>query len=110
MTAADIFQEQVKHLGEPHFLVLYWVAAAEDRRMRYNITNCFDDLKYLRLTRTKQTAVSVIESLAALRFIAIRDEGNRKNIYITQHGARALESLVRQHTFAPKPSAFLEVS
>lgn len=107
---ADLFQEQVRNLQEPHFLVLYWVATAEDRGTPYNITNCFDDLKYLRITRTKQRAVSVIDSLWALRFIDLRDEGNRKNMYITDPGAKALETLVLDGRFQPKKSVFLEVS
>lgn len=106
---ADLFKEQVLHLSEAHFLVLYWVARAEDRKTRYNITNCFDDLKFLNITRTKQNAVAVIDSLAALRFIDIRDEGNRRNLYITEHGAKALEMLVLQQAFTAKQSAFLEV-
>jgi len=44
-----------------------------------------------------------------LRFLDIRDEGNRKNMYITPYGARALESLVLQKKYSPKKSAFLEV-
>jgi len=106
----DLFEDQVTNLGEAHFLVLYWAATAEDRALTYNITNCFDDLKFLRITRTKQTAVGIIEALVALRFIELRGEGNRKNIYINSYGARALEMLVRRQTFKPKPSAFLEVS
>ncbi len=106
----QLFKEQVEHLQEQHFLVLYWVATAEDRRIRYNITNCFDDLKSLRITRTKQTATAIVEALEALRFVDVRDEGNRKNIYITPHGAKALESLVLREAFSPKKSLFLEVS
>ncbi|MBT3376708.1 MAG: hypothetical protein HN742_15645 [Lentisphaerae bacterium] len=104
----DLFEEQVNHLGESHFLVLFWAAKAEDRTVRYNITNCFDDLKYSGITRTKQNAVAVVDSLSLLRFVDIREEGNRKNIYITTYGAKALESLVLSRTFAPKRSAFLE--
>lgn len=104
----DLFEEQVNHLGESHFLVLSWAAKAEDRRVRYNITNCFDDLKYSAITRTKQNAVAVVDSLSLLRFVDIREEGNRKNLYITTYGAKALASLVLSRTFAPKRSAFLE--
>ena len=106
---ADLFKEQVLHLSEAHFLVLYWVAQTEDRGTPYNITNCFDDLKFLNITRTKQNAVAVIESLSALRFVDIRDEGNRRNLYITEHGAKALEMLVLRQAFKAKKSAFLEV-
>ncbi len=108
-TEQNLFQEQITHLQEAHFLVLYWVAVAEDRNLTYNITNCFDDLKALKITRTKQTATSVIEALQYLRFIDVRDEGNRKNMYITSYGARALESLVRKNAYSPKKSLFLEV-
>ena len=104
----NLFLEQVTHLGEHHFLVLYWSTQAEGKGVRYNLTNCFDDLKYSGITRTKQNAVATVDALAALRFIEIRDEGNRKNIYITPYGAKALETLVLQRTFGPKKSAFLE--
>ena len=105
---SDIFHEQVDHLEERHFLVLYWVVQAEDRGRRYNITNCFDDLKYRGLTRTKQNAVATVEALHSLRFIDVREEGNRKNIYITQYGAKALQALVLKRSYQPKLSAFLE--
>ena len=105
----QLFKDQVGGLQEAHFLVLYWGATAEDRKVRYNITNCFDDLKSLRITRTKQTATAVVDALRALRFIDVRDEGNRKNIYITSYGAKALEALVLRQAFSPKKSVFLEV-
>lgn len=104
----DLFQQQVAHLNESHFLVLSWSAQAEDRAIRYNITNAFDDLKFAGITRTKQNAVAVVEALHALRFIDVRDEGNRKNIYITRYGARALEAMVLAEACSPKPSVFLE--
>ncbi len=103
-----LFQAQVGGLLEPHFLVLWWAAQAEDRKARYNITNCFDDLKFHRITRTKQSAVSIVEDLGALCFVLLKDEGNRRNIYITPYGAKALEQLVLQGRFAPRTSAFLE--
>ena len=106
--ANPLFDEQVQHLAEAHFLVLLWAAQGEDRKIRYNITNCFDDLKHVGLTRTKQTAVAIVDTLRALRFIDLRDEGNRKNLYITTHGARALEGLVLRQSYTPKQSAFLE--
>ncbi|MFO7821630.1 MAG: hypothetical protein R6V56_06225 [Lentisphaeria bacterium] len=105
----DLLKQQIEYLEEPHFLVLYWGAAAEDRGVRYNITNCFDDLKFQGITRTKQTATAILDSLEKLRFIDIRDEGNRKNIYITKYGAKALETLVLQEAFSPRKSIFLEV-
>lgn len=104
----DLFAQQVEHLAESHFLVLYWAAAAEDARVRYNITNAFDDLKFYGITRTKQNAVAIIEALAALRFVELRGEGNRRNLYITAHGARALERLALGRRFNPRKSAFLE--
>lgn len=104
----DLFNQQVANLQAAHFLVLYWVAAAEDKRLRYNITNCFDDLKFRGITRTKQTAVAVVDALRALRFVDVRDEGNRKNMYITSYGAKALELLVLRQAFAPQTSLFLE--
>lgn len=103
-----LFEEQVASLREDHFLVLYWAAQAEGKGCRYNLTNGFDDLKHAGITRTKQTAVAVVEALKVLRFIDIRDEGNRKNVYITIHGAKALEAMVLQSVFAPKKSVFLE--
>jgi hypothetical protein len=103
-----LFQEQVEQLTESHFLVLLWAAQAEDRRVRYNITNGFDDLKAAGVTRTKQTAVAAVEALAVLRFVTVREEGNRKNIYITRYGARALEALVVGGKFSARRSVFLE--
>lgn len=106
--SVDLFKDQLGRLGESHFLILYWCAQGEDKGIKYNITNCFDDLKYVGITRTKQTAVSMIEALWALCFIDIREERNRKNIYITKHGARALQQLVVLGGFGVKSSSFLE--
>ena len=103
-----LFEQQVEQLLESHFLVLSWAAQAEDRGVRYNMTNCFDDLKFCGITRTKQSAVAAVDALRALCFVVIRDEGNRKNIYITRHGAKALETLVLEQTYALRGSAFLE--
>gem|GEM_PF-787746 len=105
---AALFGEQVQRLTESHFLVLLWAATAEDRQRPYNITNCFDDLKHAGLTRTKQNAVASVEALRALCFLAVRDEGNRKNIYITTHGARALQSLVLEQRYIVRESLFLK--
>ena len=107
---SSLFQEQVRRLTHSHFLVLYWCAQAEDRRVLYNQTNAFDDLKAAGITRTKQNAMAIVEALAMLCFIELRTEANRKNLYITDHGARALEALVRSGGFTPKPSIFLEAS
>ena len=104
----DLFSEQVANLTEAHFLVLYWATQSEGRHSKYNITNCFDDLKHCSITRTKQTAVAAVEALAALRFVALRGEGNRRNLYITRYGAKALEALVLRQAYTPRPSAFLE--
>ena len=103
-----LFEEQVGRLQEIHYQILYWSAIGEDKQAKYNITNLFDDLKSAGLTRTKQTAVAAVTALSTLCFIDLRDEHNRKNIYITHFGARALEMIVTRGAFSPKPSAFLE--
>ena len=103
-----LFEEQVLRLQESHFLILYWATQSEGRGHKYNITNAFDDLKLAGLTRTKQTAVSAVFALLTLCFIDIRDEHNRKNIYITRYGARALEMMVKRDLFKPQASAYLE--
>ena len=106
----DLFEKQILNLKEVHFHVLYWAALAEGKGKDYNITNIFDDLKFIGITRTKQSAVSFVESLAALCFIGINSNSNRKNIYITKHGAKALESLIAKGSFQIKKSMFLEVT
>ena len=103
-----LFDSQIARLTEAHFLILYWATQAEGRKARYNITNCFDDLKHCGITRTKQTAVAAVDTLAVLCFIEVRDEGARKNLYITHHGALALEALVLHHAYPQRSSAFLE--
>ncbi len=105
-----LFEQQVKRLQEHHFLILYWAALAEDKGLRYNITNAFDDLKFQGVTRTKQTAVAYIEALDVLNFIELKDESNRKNIYITEYGAEALAMLVSHKNFKTRKSGYLEVS
>ncbi|MFA6929802.1 MAG: hypothetical protein WCT05_05700 [Lentisphaeria bacterium] len=106
--SSELFESQVGRLGEAHYLLLLWSAKGEGRARKYNLTNFFDDLKHLGITRTKQTAVAVIEAMASLCFIEVRDESNRKNIYITKHGARALAKLVESRRYESKNSAFLE--
>ena len=103
-----LFELQTRALHEAHFLVLYWATRGEDLGCRYNLTNCFDDLKRLGITRTKQTAVALIESLTALCFLEIREERNRKHIFITKYGARALQALVLSGRFQAQASAYLE--
>ncbi len=105
-----LFNDQVNRLQHHHFLILYWSALSEGKEVRYNITNAFDDLKFQHITRTKQTAVSHIEALNLLGFIELKDESNRKNIYITQFGAKALQTLAESKRFKTKKSLFLEVS
>ena len=106
-----IFEAQVKRLQESQFLVLYWAAESEGRGVKYNITNAFDDLKSAGLTRTKQTAVASVMGLETLCFIDLREEHNRKNIYITNFGAQALKEMVVNRMFEAKKSSFLmEVS
>lgn len=103
-----LFTEQVRQLKEYHFLVLYWAAEAEVKGLKYNITNAFDDLKDLGITRTKQSVMAYVESLHMLRFIDVRDERNRKNIYLAEAGALALEELVKNGRFKTKQSRFME--
>lgn len=104
----ELFEQQILGLQEAHFLILYWTTVAEDKKMRYNITNVFDDLKLHRITRTKQSAVSYIETLRLLCFIELRDESNRKNLYLTPYGGKALEKLIISQKFEPKKSNYLE--
>ncbi len=105
-----LFESQISGLRETHFLILYWSALAEEKGIKYNITNVFDDLKYQGITRTKQSAVSYVDSLHYLCFIRRAEESNRKNIYISVNGAKALEYLVSKKVFQPKESMFLEVT
>jgi len=65
-------------------------------------------LKHAGITRTKQTAVAVVESVRSLCFIEIKDERNRKNIYITKWGAQALAALVGISRFQDLESLFLK--
>ncbi len=104
----ELFKKQTEQLRESHFLILYWIAKAENANTKYNITNLFDDLKFAGLTRTKQNAVAYVEALCALCFINLLIEQNRKNLYITRYGAKALELLVKQRLYSTKPSHFLE--
>lgn len=104
----QLFEAQVNALKEEHILLLYWATLAEGNQQKYNITNCFDDLKNSGNTRTKQTAMAVVTALEVLRFVDIRDEGNRKNIYITNYGAEALKNVINRGAFVAKKSAFLE--
>ena len=105
---SDLFQDQLNRLGEGHFLILCWCSVCEGESIKYNITNCFDDLKSVGVTRTKQTAMSMIDTLWALCYIDVRDERNRKNIYITSHGSKALQQLLASERFETKSSSFLE--
>ena len=106
--SSDLLRDQLDRLGEGHFLILCWCSLGEGKSVKYNITNCFDDLKHAGITRTKQTAVSLVETLWALCYIDIREERNRKNIYITSHGAKALEQLITSKRFKAKSSSYLE--
>lgn len=102
-----LFDKQIQKLQLHHFLILYWAAEAEVIGVKYNITNVFDDLKDAKVTRTKQSAVAFIEALEMLCFIELRDERNRKNIYITEPGTEALSRLVSEKNFKTKKSRFL---
>ena len=104
----QLFENQLARLKEYHFLILYWAAEAEVKGVRYNITNAFDDLKDLGITRTKQSVMAYVESLYALCFIDMKEERNRKNIYLAESGALALEELVKNSNFKTKKSRFLE--
>ena len=104
----ELFEKQIMELHSAHFLVLYWTTVAEDKKIKYNITNVFDDLKSLKVTRTKQSAVAYVETLKALCFISLKEESNRKNLYLTNYGAQALEKLIISKKFEPKKSSYLE--
>ncbi len=104
----ELFEKQVAELQGAHFLVLYWTTVAEDKKKRYNITNVFDDLKSLKITRTKQSAVAYVETLKALCFITVREESNRKNLYLTNYGAQALEKMIISKKYTPDKSSYLE--
>ena len=106
--AGELFRQQINRLNYAHFLVLCWCAQSEDMKIKYNITNCFDDLKSCGVTRTKQTAVSVVETLYALSFVDVRDEKNRKNLYISSWGAKALQQMVLSDKYVMRNSAYLE--
>lgn len=104
----QLFEDQLKQLREYHFLILFWAAEAEVKGLKYNITNAFDDLKDLGITRTKQSVMAYVESLRMLCFIDLKEERNRKNVYLAEHGALALEALVKQNNFKTKKSRFME--
>ena len=108
MSMNELFEKQISKLQSAHFLVLYWTTVAEDKTMKYNITNVFDDLKSLKVTRTKQSAVAYVETLKALCFIEVREESNRKNLYLTNYGAQALEKLIISKKYKPEKSSYLE--
>ncbi|MDF7809550.1 hypothetical protein P4E94_19085 [Pontiellaceae bacterium B12219] len=104
----QLFTDQLERLREHHFLILFWAAEAEVKGLKYNITNAFDDLKDLGITRTKQSVMGYVESLYMLCFIDLKEERNRKNIYLAEHGAEALEALVKNSNFKTKKSRFME--
>lgn len=108
MSAAKLYELQLSRLGVEHFLALYWATVSEYKARAYNITNYFDDLKHLGLTRTKQTAMAAIEAMRLLGLIDLRDSRNRKNIFITRFGADALQRLVKERNFKSQPSEYLE--
>jgi len=104
----ELLYKQIDGLEVTHFLILYWTAVAEGKGICYNITNVFDDLKFVNMTRTKQSAMSFIDVLKYLQFIEVRDEGNRKNLYISKEGGSALERMVKNTKFSIKKSIYLE--
>lgn len=104
----NLFTEQLARQKEHHFLILYWSAEAEVKGVKYNITNAFDDLKDLGITRTKQSVMAYVESLYSLCFLDVREERNRKNLYLSEFGAEALENLVENSHFKIQKSRFME--
>ena len=102
-----LFEEQIRKLKKHLYLILYWAAEAEVAKLKYNITNVFDDLKALGITRTKQSAMSYIDVLEALCFIDVKEERNRKNIYISEYGETALERVVSRKQFNIEKSTYL---
>jgi hypothetical protein len=104
----QLFKDQLERLREYHFLILFWAAEAEVKGLKYNITNAFDDLKDLGITRTKQSVMGYLESLHMLCFIDLKEERNRKNIYLAEHGEEALKALVTNSNFKTKKSRFME--
>lgn len=102
-----LFDKQVEKLEIHHFLILYWAAEAEVLQLKYNITNVFDDLKDIHVTRTKQSVTAYLESLEMLCFIEVKDEKNRKNIYITEFGAQAIQKILEIKNYKTRKSRFL---
>ena len=105
----ELSERQVAKLRLPHFLILYWAGQAEVKGICYNITNVFDDLKNLEVTRTKQSVMAYVDVLNALCMIEVMNERNRKNIYLTDYGTRTLEILDSTRKFEAMNSRFLEV-
>lgn len=103
----ELFTEQLQKIEQHHFLILFWVAEAESLGIKYNITNLFDDLKDADVTRTKQSVTAYVESLEMLCFIELKDEKNRKNIYITTYGVEALEKILEIKDYKTKKSRFI---
>ena len=103
----ELFKNQLDKVKRHHFLILYWAAEAEVNGRKYNITNIFDDLKYIGITRTKQNAMAYVEVLDALCFIDVKEERNRKNVYLSEYGEKALEELVKNKSFELEKSNFL---
>ena len=104
----ELFNKQIAGLERAHFLVLYWTALGEDHKKAYNMTNVFDDLKACGVTRTKQSAVAFVDALAALCFVDLRGESNRKNLYLTEFGAQALQRLAASAKYSLEKSQSIE--
>ena len=103
----NLWKRQIGKLKRHHYLILYWTAQAEVANKKYNITNVFDDLKAGGLTRTKQNAVSYVDVLDALCLIEVKEESNRKNLYITSYGEHALEQQARMNRYKLEGSSYL---
>lgn len=104
----NLIEVQIAQLEEAHYHILYWVAIGEDKKLKYNFTNVFDDLKQQGITRTKQNAITYVHMLKVLCFIEIREESNRKNLYITHYGAKALQKISKQKKYKKLKSNYLE--
>jgi hypothetical protein len=52
--------------------------------------------------------MAYVESLFMLCFIDVKDERNRKNIYLADAGAQALEALVKTGKFKTRQSRYME--
>jgi hypothetical protein len=52
--------------------------------------------------------VAFVEALAALCFVDLRGESNRKNLYLTEFGAQALQRLAASAKYSLEKSQSIE--